>query len=95
MNMVLIYRLVMDSLLDSTLKGRLTLWVRRAALFRGALDPLVGLNCYTHDLFSIGRLLILEFPKLGRHRGITPSQLLDRYVLRLVVCKTKVPIRAK
>ena len=46
-------------------------------------------------LFSIGRLLIVELLKFGRHRRVPPSQFLDRYVLRLVVCKTKVPIRSE
>ena len=36
----------------------------------------------------------LEFGELGCHRRIGPSQLLDRYVLRLVVRQTKVAICA-
>ena len=39
--------------------------------------------------------MILEIGKLGRHCRVTPSKLLDRHVLRLVVRQTKVSISAK
>ena len=39
--------------------------------------------------------MIPELSELGIHGRVTPSQLLDRHVLRLVVRKTKVPIGAE
>ena len=39
--------------------------------------------------------MTLELVELGRHRGIASSQFLDRHVLRFVVRKTKIPIRAE
>ena len=39
--------------------------------------------------------MIPELSELGIHGRVTPSQLLDRHVLRLVVRKTEVPIGAE
>lgn len=46
-------------------------------------------------LISVAGFLILEFLKLGCHRRIVPGQLLDRYILGLVVCEAQVPIRSE
>ncbi len=37
------------------------------------------------ELLGIGVILILVFRKFGRHCRVAPGQLLDRYVLGLVV----------
>ena len=48
-----------------------------------------------NNSFGVGGTRILQLRKLGSHRRVAACQLLDRYVLRLVVCKTQVAICAK
>jgi hypothetical protein len=43
----------------------------------------------------VARPTIPQLSKLGRHRRVAPRQLLDRHVLRFVVCETQVAICAE
>ncbi len=45
--------------------------------------------------FTIGGLFTVQLIELGRHRRISPSELLDCYILRLVVGQAKVPISSE
>ena len=63
-----------------------------SATLLSAIKP--PLRHQLHGSFDVGGIRIIELGELGYHRRVAPCQLLDRHVLRLIVCKAQVSVCA-